>query len=60
MLSLEKEKYENLQEEYKKLYSEYEQIRKKDPQSSLLEKKVEQLTEKQNALKIALDKISAK
>jgi len=58
MTSLEIEKYENLQEEYKKLFSEYEEIKKENPKSPLLEKKVEELDEKQKALKSALSRLS--
>lgn len=58
MTSLEIEKYENLQEEYKKLFAEYEKIKKENPQSPLLEKKVQELDDKQKALKTALSKIS--
>jgi len=58
MTSLEIEKYENLQDEYKKLFLEYEEIKKDNPQSPLLEKKVEELDEKQKELKTALSKIS--
>ena len=58
MTSLEIEKYENLQDEYKKLFLEYEEIKKDNPQSPLLEKKVEELDEKQKELKTALFKIS--
>lgn len=58
MTSLEIEKYENLQGEYKKLFLEYEEIKKDNPQSPLLEKKVEELDEKQKELKTALSKIS--
>lgn len=58
MTSLEIEKYENLQEEYKKLFAEYEKIKKENPQSPLLEKKVEELDETQKALKKALSKLS--
>jgi len=58
MTSLEIEKYENLQDEYKKLFLEYEEIKKDNPQSPLLEKKVEELDEKQKELKMALSKIS--
>ncbi len=58
MTSLEIEKYENLQDEYKKLFLEYEEIKKDNPQSPLLAKKVEELDEKQKELKTALSKIS--
>lgn len=58
MTSLEIEKYENLQKEYKRLFSEYEEIRKENPNSPLLEKKVGELDEKQKALKSALSKLS--
>jgi len=58
MTSVEIEKYENLQEEYKKLFAEYEEIKKNNPQSPLLEKKVEELDEKQKALKNALSKLT--
>jgi|GEM_PF-4051645 len=58
MTSLEIEKYENLQDEYKKLFLEYEEIKKENPQSPLLGKKVEELDEKQKELKTALSKIS--
>ena len=58
MTSLEIEKYENLQDEYKKLFAEYEEIKKDNPQSPLLAKKVEELDAKQKALKAALSKIS--
>lgn len=58
MTSLEIERYENLQDEYKKLFLEYEEIKKGNPQSPLLEKKVEELDEKQKELKTALSKIS--
>jgi len=58
MTSLEIEKYENLQDEYKKLFLEYEEIKKDNPHSPLLEKKVEELDEKQKELKTALSKIS--
>jgi len=58
MASLEIEKYENLQEEYKKLFAEYEEIKKNNPHSPLLEKKVGELDEKQKALKTALSKLS--
>lgn len=58
MTSLEIEKYENLQDEYKKLFLEYEEIKKDNPQSPLLEKKVEELDEKQKELKTTLSKIS--
>lgn len=58
MTSVEIEKYENLQEEYKKLFAEYEEIKEKNPQSPLLEKKVKELDEKQKALKNALSKLS--
>jgi hypothetical protein len=58
MTSIEIEKYENLQEEYKKLFAEYEEIKKNNPQSPLLAKKVEELDEKQKALKIALGKLT--
>lgn len=58
MTSIEIEKYENLQEEYKKLFAEYEEIKKNNPQSPLLAKKVEELDEKQKALKIALAKLT--
>lgn len=58
MTSLEIERYENLQDEYKKLFLEYEEIKKDNPQSPLLEKKVEELDEKQKELKTALSKIS--
>ena len=54
-----KEKYETLQEEYKSLFSEYEEIKQKDPQNPLLEKKVEQLDEKQKALNIAWKELAA-
>ena len=57
MTSLEIEKYENLQKEYKRLFSEYEEIRKENPNSPLLEKKVGELDEKQKALKSALSKL---
>ena len=58
MTSLEIEKYENLQDEYKKLFLEYEEIKKDNPRSPLLEKKVEELDKKQKELKTALSKIS--
>ena len=58
MTSLEIEKYENLQDEYQKLFLEYEEIKKDNPHSPLLEKKVEELDEKQKELKTALSKIS--
>ena len=58
MTSIEIEKYENLQEEYKKLFAEYEEIKKNNPQSPLLAKKVEELDEKQKDLKIALAKLT--
>jgi hypothetical protein len=58
MTSVEIERYESLQEEYKKLFAEYEEIKKDNPQSPLLEKKVEELDEKQKALKNALSKLS--
>ena len=58
MTTLEIEKYENLQKEYKRLFSEYEEIRKENPNSPLLEKKVGELDEKQKALKSALSKLS--
>ena len=58
MTSLEIEKYENLQDEYKKLFLEYEEIKKDNPHSPLLEKKVEELDQKQKELKTALSKIS--
>jgi len=58
MTSLEIEKYENLQDEYKKLFLEYEEIKKDNPHSPLLEKKVEELDKKQKELKSALSKIS--
>ena len=58
MRSLEIEKYENLQDEYKKLFLEYEEIKKENPHSPLLEKKVEELDEKHKELKSALSKIS--
>ena len=58
MTTIEIEKYENLQDEYKKLFAEYEEIKKENPQSPLLAKKVEELDAKQKALKTALSKIS--
>ena len=57
MTSNDKEKYEELQKDYKKLFSEYEEIKQKDPQSPLLEKKIKQLDEKQKELKIALQEL---
>lgn len=58
MTSLEIEKYENLQQEYKKLFAEYDEIKKNDPHSPLLEKKIKELDEKQKALKTTLSKLS--
>lgn len=52
------ELYETLQKEYKKLLAEYEEIKLENPQNPILEKKVEQLTEKQKALEITLSRLS--
>ena len=51
-------KYENLQNEYKRLLEKYEQIKKDDPQSTVLEKTVKELDAKQKELQVILSKLS--
>ena len=50
--------YENLQNEYKKLFEQYEQIKKNDPQNPLLQETIKQLEQKQKELQVTLSKLS--
>jgi len=43
-------KYENLQNEYKKLLSEYEDLKSDDSSSSVIEAKIKDLAEKQKEI----------
>jgi len=51
------ENYENLQEEYRKLFDQYEKIKKDNPQSTALEKTVKAIDEKQKELKVIFSKL---
>jgi hypothetical protein len=53
-----RDNYENLQNEYKKLFEKYEQIKNEDPQNPKLQETVKELDEKQKELQKTLSKIS--
>ena len=44
-------KYESLQDEYKKLFAEYEDLKSDDSSGSLIEEKIKELTEKHKEIK---------
>ena len=44
-------KYESLQDEYKKLFAEYEDLKSDNSSDSLIEEKINELTEKHKEIK---------
>lgn len=51
------ENYENLQKDYKKLLSEYDNMKAGDPHDPLLGEKIKELVEKQEEIQKASDKL---